>query len=497
MFRKILIANRGEIAVRIIRSCHEMDIAAVAVFSEADRSALHVRYADEAYSIGLPPSTESYLRGETLVEVARRAGAEAIHPGYGFLAENADFADLCADAGLTFIGPSGPAIRAMGDKTAARRTMRAAHVPVVPGTDEGLADDTEAGRVARSIGYPVLIKAAMGGGGKGMRVVQDEGELAGALRAARSEAQSAFGDPTVYVEKCLSEPRHVEFQVLADAHGHVVHLGERECSVQRRHQKLIEESPSCALDDAMRRAMGKAAVRAAEAVGYTNAGTIEFIVDQDRHFYFLEMNTRLQVEHPVTEMRTGLDLVKAQIRIAAGEPLPFTQASIRFTGAAIECRVSAEDPDDNFIPSIGLITRLTEPGGPGVRLDSGMYRGYEVPIYYDPLIAKLIVWAADRDEAIARMRRALAEYDIGGIKTTIPFHLRALADPRFVSGQYSTSFLHQMTPPAETDHQPLVAAAFAAIMAHRHQQTMRTPVSSSSAPGHSPWKLAGRRAALR
>jgi acetyl-CoA carboxylase biotin carboxylase subunit len=498
MFNKILIANRSEIAVRVMRTCREMGIPTVGVFSEADRTALHVRFADEAYLIGPAPSAESYLRTEKIIEVARQTGADAIHPGYGFLSENADFADQCADAGMTFIGPSGDAMRAMGSKTEARKTMRQAGVPVVPGTEEGLTDDTEALEIAREIGYPVLIKAAMGGGGKGMRIVQKKDELEGALRAARSEAQSAFGDSTVYVEKYLVDPRHVEFQVLADNYGHVVHLGERECSVQRRHQKLIEESPSCILDESLRRAMGEIAVLAAKTVDYVNAGTIEFIVDQHRHFYFLEMNTRLQVEHPVTEMRTGLDLVREQIKIAAGKPLPFTQEEVPLRGAAIECRISAEDPDENFIPSVGLITRLTEPSGPGVRIDSGFYQGYDIPIYYDPMIAKLIVWAETREAAIARMERALNEYDIGGIKTTIPFHLRALADPMFISGDYSTGFVDQMTvTPYDSPGDVRIAAAFAAVIKHRSRHAVRKTDPSQTGHAYSPWKLSGRRAALR
>ena len=498
MFNKILIANRSAIAVRVMRTCREMGIPTVGVFSEADRTALHVRFADEAYLIGPAPSAESYLRTEKIIEVARETGADAIHPGYGFLSENADFADQCADAGMTFIGPSGDAMRAMGSKTEARKTMRQAGVPVVPGTEEGLTDDTEALEIAREIGYPVLIKAAMGGGGKGMRIVQKKDELEGALRAARSEAQSAFGDSTVYVEKYLVDPRHVEFQVLADNYGHVVHLGERECSVQRRHQKLIEESPSCILDESLRRAMGEIAVLAAKTVDYVNAGTIEFIVDQHRHFYFLEVNTRLQVEHPVTEMRTGLDLVREQIKIAAGIPLPFTQEEVPLRGAAIECRISAEDPDENFIPSVGLITRLTEPSGPGVRIDSGFYQGYDIPIYYDPMIAKLIVWAETREAAIARMERALNEYDIGGIKTTIPFHLRALADPMFISGYYSTGFVDQMTvTPYDSPGDVRIAAAFAAVIKHRSQHAVRKTDPSQTGHAYSPWKLSGRRAALR
>ena len=500
MFRKILIANRGEIAVRVIRTCREMGIETTAVFSEADRTAPHVRSADEAYCIGEASSSESYLHMDRIIDTARTAGADAIHPGYGFLSENGDFADSCAAAGITFIGPSGEAMRSMGSKTSARKTMGRAGVPVVPGTEEGVDSDEEALGVAESIGYPVLVKAAMGGGGKGMRVVESPDDMAGALRTARSEAQSAFGDATVYLEKYLVEPRHVEFQVLADHHGRVVHLGERECSVQRRHQKLIEESPSCILDDSLRNTMGEAAVKAAEAVGYTNAGTVEFIVDRNRRFYFLEMNTRLQVEHPVTEMRTGQDLVRRQIEIAAGMPLPFKQEEVRLRGAALECRISAEDPDEQFMPSVGLITRLSEPGGPGVRVDSGFCAGYEVPIHYDPMIAKLIVWAENREEAIARMRRALSEYDIGGIKTTISFHVRALSDPRFISGDYSTAFVETMRPDEEagTDERQ-IAAAFAAIVKHREAKRAipaGTAGEGSDGPAESPWKLTGRRDAM-
>tara|TARA_B100001750_G_C15506592_1_gene600775 strand:+ start:392 stop:1909 length:1518 start_codon:yes stop_codon:yes gene_type:complete len=501
MFTKILIANRGEIAVRVIRTCREMGIETTAVFSEADRTAPHVQFADEAYCIGEAPSSESYLRMDRIIDVARSSGAEAIHPGYGFLSENPNFPDNCASAGITFIGPSAEAIRVMGSKTSARKTMKQFGVPIVPGTEDSLENDKIALEVAESIGYPVLVKAAMGGGGKGMRIVDSSTDLASALRAARSEAESAFGDSTVYMEKYLVEPRHVEFQILADHHGNVVHLGERECSVQRRHQKLIEESPSCILEDSLRAAMGEAAIKAAGAVGYTNAGTVEFIVDQDRCFYFLEMNTRLQVEHPVTEMITGEDLVRRQIEIAAGIPLPFKQEEVQLRGAAIECRISAEDSDENFMPSIGLVTHLAEPGGSGVRVDSGFCAGYEVQVYYDPMIAKLIVWAPNRDEAISRMKRALSEYAIGGIKTTIPFHIRALSDPRFKSGDYSTGFVETMNmdkvrQPDEHD----IAAAFAAIIKHRETRKkiqQGTDGNENSPSPESAWKLAGRREAVR
>ncbi|MEE2708679.1 MAG: acetyl-CoA carboxylase biotin carboxylase subunit [Gemmatimonadota bacterium] len=498
MISKLLIANRGEIAIRIIRSCREMGIATVAVFSEADRRAPHVRFADEAYPIGPAAPAESYLKSEKLMDVARLSGADAVHPGYGFLAENAEFAKRCADAGITLIGPSAEAMRAMGDKTTARQTMRKAGVSVIPGTDENV-EDGQAARIAASVGYPVLVKAAKGGGGKGMRIVMGEGDLEAALRSARSEALSAFGDSAVFIEKFVVEPRHVEFQILADAHGNVVHLGERECSVQRRHQKLIEESPSCVLDDTLRAAMGDAAVKAAKAVEYSNAGTIEFIVNKNRQFYFLEMNTRLQVEHPVTEMRTGLDLVKEQIRIASGAPLPFSQEDIPFQGASIECRISAEDPDEDFMPSTGLVTRLTEPGGPGVRIDSGFYCGYEVPVYYDPMVAKLIVWADTRDEAIARMKRALTEFEIGGIKTTIPFHLKALDDQRFVSGKYTTAFVDGMeeNSVAELD-KTHIAAVFASVVTQESCNALRTSAESTKdRRGSSPWKLSGLSAGLR
>ncbi|MGH7497165.1 MAG: acetyl-CoA carboxylase biotin carboxylase subunit [bacterium] len=443
MFKKILIANRGEIAVRVSRSCRELGIRTVAVYSEADRLALHVRLADEAYLIGPAPARESYLVSEKIIAVAQKSGADAIHPGYGFLSENADFADAVATAGVAFIGPSGAAMRKMGDKTAARKLMKRAGVAIVPGTLDPLKDAETARRLADEIGYPVMLKAAAGGGGKGMRLVHRAEELAAAFRTASSEAKSAFGDGRVYLEKYVEQPRHIEFQILADSYGNVIHLGERECSIQRRHQKVIEESPSFLLDETMRREMGEAAVAAAKSCGYVNAGTIEFIVDKNRRYYFLEMNTRLQVEHPVTEMVTGLDLVKLQIEIAAGGKLPLTQAQANSAraGHAIECRIYAEDPESNFMPAIGRITHLHKPGGFGVREDSGVYEGGEIPVYYDPMISKLIAWGTNREEAIRRMRRVLQEYEIGGVKTTIPFCLWVMQHEKFCRGEFDTHFV--------------------------------------------------------
>jgi acetyl-CoA carboxylase biotin carboxylase subunit len=441
---KVLIANRGEIAVRVIRACRELAIPTVAVFSEADREALHVLMADEAYPIGPPPATESYLVADRLVAVAKAAGADAVHPGYGFLAENAAFAEACAAAGLVFIGPPAAAIRAMGDKTAARRVARELGVPMVPGTVEPLASDAEARRLAGEIGYPVMLKAAMGGGGKGMRLVRQEGELEAALRMTRGEAGSAFGDAAVYLERYIEEPRHVEIQVLADGEGGIVHLGERECSIQRRHQKLIEECPSPVVDADLRERMGDAACRLARAVGYVNAGTVEFLVDLDRRFYFLEMNTRLQVEHPVTEMVTGLDLVREQLRIAAGEPLGYRQGDIGWRGAALESRINAEDPSAGWMPSPGRIALWRPAAGPGVREDSGVYEGCTVPRFYDTLMSKLITWGPDRAVAIQRMRRALAEYRVAGVRTTIPALAAMLADEAFQAGRLSTHFLERL-----------------------------------------------------
>jgi len=467
-FRKVLIANRGEIAVRIIRACREMGIATVAVFSDADRESLHVLMADQAVALGPPLASESYLDIDKIVAAARATGVEAVHPGYGFLAENARFAEACAAAGLVFVGPPPAAIRSMGDKMAARRVAIGMKVPVVPGTERPLSDDAEAARVAAGVGYPVMIKAAMGGGGKGMRLVRAPGELAAALRAARSEAGAAFGDAAVYIERYVEEAHHIEIQVLADAHGTVVHLGERECSVQRRHQKLIEESPSPFVDGDMRRRMGEAACRIASAAGYVNAGTVEFLVDRDRGFHFLEMNTRLQVEHPVTELVTGRDLVKEQLRIAAGEKLSFTQDDVTCTGWAMECRINAEDPYAGFIPSPGRITSLRPASGPWVRNDSGVYGGYVIPRFYDTLMAKLIVWGADREGAITRMARALAEYKVVGVQTTIPLLQHIMRDEDFVAGRLSTQFLDRLMAVARPEatgrrrHIALIAAALAA-----------------------------------
>jgi len=480
--RKVLIANRGEIAVRIARSCRELGIQTVAVYSTPDRHAYHVRSADEAWHIGEAASSASYLRGDKIVEVCREAGCDAVHPGYGFLSENADFAELCADAGVVFIGPPPEAIRAMGDKTAARALMQDAGVPVAPGTTDAVSGAAEALEVAESIGYPVLLKAAAGGGGKGMRVVNESARLADALEAAQREADSAFGDGRVFVEKFIEEPRHIEFQILADSHGHCVHLFERECSIQRRHQKVIEEAPSGVLSPELRERMGDAAIRAATAVNYTGAGTIEFLLDQEGNYYFMEMNTRLQVEHPVTEWITGLDLVAEQIRIAAGEPLGFAQGDVTMRGHAIECRVYAEDPAAGFLPDAGVITRHHLPGGPGVRVDAGVEEGDEVPIYYDPMVSKLSVWGADRDTAIRRTLRALDEYEVGGIRTTIPFCRFAVDHPKFRDGDYSTHFVERYFDASvitrKGDFDADESAAIAAAVADAHI-SRATPTNSN------------------
>ncbi|HLW99827.1 MAG TPA: acetyl-CoA carboxylase biotin carboxylase subunit [Candidatus Acidoferrales bacterium] len=443
MFKKILIANRGEIAVRVLRACHEMGIQGVAVYSEADRSSLHVRLADEAYAIGPAPSRESYLRIDKLMDVAREAGCDALHPGYGFLAENPDLPRACAKAGIVFIGPTPEAMENLGSKTAARQLARRAGVAAVPGALDPIAEPAEARRIAEEIGFPVLLKAVAGGGGKGMRLVPRMEELDAAWRDAGSEASNAFGDGRLYIEKYLLRPRHIEIQILGDLHGNLFYLGERECSVQRRHQKVIEEAPSPVVYPELRRKMGQAALALAREAGYTNAGTVEFLVDAERNFYFLEVNTRLQVEHPVTEAVSGLDLVQLQIRIASGERISFAWQELHPRGHAIECRIYAEDPDNNFFPSPGTILARRTASGPGVRMDEGVYPGWTVPMDYDPLLGKLIVWASSREEAIARMRRALDEYYVSGIKTNVDLFRRILADPEFARGEFHTRWLDE------------------------------------------------------
>jgi acetyl-CoA carboxylase biotin carboxylase subunit len=464
MFKKVLIANRGEIAVRIIRACHEMGIRTVAVFSEVDRAALHVAHSDEAYLIGPAAARESYLNVQRVLETARRSGAEAIHPGYGFLSENAAFARACTEAGVKFIGPPAPAMELMGSKTHARQAMLAAGVPCVPGSSKGLSL-AEAEAAAAEIGFPVMLKAAAGGGGKGMRLVLAPGEIRSAYATAQSEALRAFNDAEIYLEKFIENPRHIEIQVLADEHGNLVYLGERECSVQRRHQKVIEESPSAFVDEDLRRRMGAVAVQAARSAGYTNAGTVEFLVDAQRNFYFLEMNTRLQVEHPVTEMVTGLDLVHLQLRIASGEKLPFRQEDVRLRGHAIECRIYAEDPENNFFPSPGKITRLNRPSGPGIREDSGVYEGWTVPLDYDPMLSKLIAYAPERQATLARMQRALDEYFVGGIKTNLPLFRRVLGNPDFMAARIDTGFLDRLLAAPDASHRTDGLAEIAAVSA--------------------------------
>ena len=501
MFTKILIANRGEIAVRIVRACRELGIRSVAVFSDVDRASLHVRKADEAYPIGPALASESYLNIDKILDVARRSGAQAIHPGYGFLSENAQFARACAAAGIKFIGPTAAAMEMMGSKTRARQAMEKAGVPFVPGSSRGL-DFREMRQKAEDIGYPVMLKAAAGGGGKGMRLVRSAAELRSAFDAASSEALRSFGDDEVYLEKFIANPRHVEMQILADEYGNTVYLGERECSVQRRHQKVMEESPSPIVDPAMRARMGETAVQVARAAGYTNAGTVEFLVNSDRDFYFLEMNTRLQVEHPVTELVTGLDLVHLQLRIASGEKLPFTQEQVRMRGHAIECRIYAEDPDNNFFPSPGTISLLLAPSGPGIRRDSGMYEGWNVPLDYDPLLAKLIGYGSDRAQAISRLERALYEYFVGGIKTNLSLFRRILADDDFRAGRLDTGFLERLLNggpaaapgSAEEDRAPIaaIAAAFFAAMDRARLNGAGPDGAAKSQDSPSRWKQAAR-----
>lgn len=500
--KKILIANRGEIAVRILRACHESGITAVAVYSDVDRLALHVRLADEAYHLGAAPSRDSYLVQEKIIDIAKKADADAIHPGYGFLAENPVFAQRVADAALIFIGPPPQAMEIMGDKTAARKRMRAAGVPIVPGTEEAIENDGKAIEIAQDLGFPVLLKAAAGGGGKGMRIVKDKKEVASAFRQAKSEAESAFGDGRIYIEEYLEAPRHIEFQVLADQQGNVIHLGERECSIQRRHQKIIEEAPSSVLDEKLRKEMGEAAVKAAAACGYQNAGTIEFMLDKNKNFYFLEMNTRLQVEHPVTEMVTGIDLVKEQIRIAEGETLSLSQKDIHFKGHAVECRIYAEDPNNNFMPSTGKITFMAPASGPGVRDDNGYYSGSEVSVYYDPLISKLIVWGKNRQEAIDRMKRALSEYEIQGVETSIPFCALVMSHEKFVSGEFDTHFIENEflnrdfgleSPDGKTEAAHEIAVLAAALFENQYKDKKLQVSLPSANTKISRWKLIGRK----
>jgi len=496
MFKKVLVANRGEIAVRIIRACRELGIGTVAVFSEADRNALHVRYADEAYLIGPAPSRESYLRADKIFDAAKRSGADAIHPGYGFLAEREDFAEKCAELGITFIGPKPSSIAAMGDKGKARATVIKAGVPIVPGTEDvGNMTDDDLLRIAPTIGFPLLIKATAGGGGKGMREVKSLEEMPALLVSARREAESAFGDGNVYLEKLIEGARHIEFQIMADSFGNVIHLGERECSIQRRHQKLLEESPSSFLDDELREKMGSIAVKSAQAVDYVNAGTIEFLVDKDRNFYFLEMNTRLQVEHPITEMVTGVDIVAEQIRIARGRQLSYTQEQIKFNGHAIECRINAEDPFNGFMPSTGQITHSLLPTGPGVRVDTGVFPGFEITPFYDPMIAKLIVWGETRAQAILRMRRALEEYRIVGVRTNIPFHQTLMDSHRFMAGQFDTRFVEErfsMDDAVESRTANLEIAAILATLVAHQQSERNANIVRRNERDTSNWKWVGR-----
>ncbi len=498
MFRKILIANRGEIAVRIARACREMGVTSAAVFSDADRAALHVRLADEAYPVGPAPSRESYLRIDKLMEVARRAGCDALHPGYGFLAENPELARACAANNITFIGPSPEAMERLGSKTAARQLAARAGVPMVAGTKDVIENLQEAEKIAKGLGFPVLLKAVSGGGGKGMRLVSLDSEMAAAWRDASSEALNAFGDASLYLEKYVERPRHIEIQIFADAHGHIVYLGERECSVQRRHQKVIEESPSPIMTPELRRAMGEAAVRLAREAGYTNAGTVEFLVDAQRNFYFLEVNTRLQVEHPVTEMVTGMDLVKLQIRAAHGEPLPFSQQDIKLSGHAVECRLYAEDPANQFFPSPGKIISRRTPSGPGIRLDDGVYEGFTVSTEYDPMLGKLISWGADRAEAIARLDRALEEHSVTGIKTNSGLLLGILRDPQFRSGEVYTRWLDERLPHLlahkDTQERDAIAedAATLAALLHHLSATDTATGSTAATETESRWKRQAR-----
>ena len=507
MFKRILIANRGEIAVRVMRACRDLGIESIAVFSEADRAALHVREADYAVAVGPAPARESYLNVEKILEAAKATGADAIHPGYGFFSENAGFARAVAAAGMVFIGPPPEAIERMGDKVEARKLMAAAGVPVAPGSPDTLETEEEVRAIAKKIGFPIMLKAAAGGGGKGMRLVENDKDLGSAVRTVASEAKSSFGDGRFYVEKYLNRPRHIEVQVFADQHGETVHLFERECSIQRRHQKVVEESPSPFITAAMRREMGEVAVRAARAVGYVGAGTIEFLADADRNFYFMEMNTRIQVEHPVTELVTGIDLVKAQIEVAAGLPLSFRQGDLTQRGWAVECRIYAEDPAAGFVPAPGRIETMRLPDGPGVRVDAGVYEGAEVSLFYDPMIAKLVTWGRDRNEAIGRMRRALGEFVVAGALTTnLEFHRWIVEHPRFLAGDFDTNFINQEYRPETAgkrgDDTQLAAVLAAAVMAYRngHNGAVKTAAAAPAAAtggAASPWKILGRLDMLR
>jgi acetyl-CoA carboxylase, biotin carboxylase subunit len=504
--KKVLVANRGEIALRVIRACRDLGVATVAVYSEADRKSLHVRQADEAYCIGPAPSKDSYLRADVIIEVAKKAGVDAIHPGYGFLSERATFARACQEAGIIFIGPPPEAIEAMGDKVRAKQIAKAAGVPLVPGIDREAQSWQEAAEIADKVGYPVLIKASAGGGGKGMRIVRAADDIEAAFGGATREAVGAFGYGGVYIEKLLENVKHIEIQILADTHGNVVYLGERECSLQRRNQKMLEEAPSIALDDELRHRIGSVATAAAKGANYVNAGTIEFLLTQDRQFYFMEMNTRLQVEHPVTELITGIDIVAEQLKIADGQPLSFKQEDIKSTGAAIECRITAEDPYNNFLPSIGTVQRLMLPSGPGVRLDSTVYEGYEVSLFYDPMIAKLITWGEDRPQAIRRMQRALDEFQIFGLHTTIPFHQQLLASEPYQTGEVYTTSLETnpaLKPDPQARHEARELAALTGALVAFMRQNHQMPTSGNgspateSTPASDPWKDFGRREMMR
>ena len=491
---KLLVANRGEIALRVLRSAKEMGIATVAIYSEADRHALHVRYADEAVCVGPPASKDSYLRGDKILAVCRKLGVDAIHPGYGFLSENAAFARAVREAGLIFVGPSPEAMEMMGDKLSAKQTVKAYHIPLVPGTDEAISDVPAAKRIAQEVGFPILIKASAGGGGKGMRIVNHVDEFEEQMQLAINEAVSAFGNGAVFIEKFVTGPRHIEIQVLGDEHGNIVHLFERECSIQRRHQKVIEEAPSSVLTPALRAQMGQCAVDVARACAYTGAGTVEFLLDDQHNFYFLEMNTRLQVEHPVTEQITGLDLVKEQIRVAQGEPLAFSQDELAITGHAIEVRVYAEDPQNNFLPDIGTLTTYVRPQGPGVRVDDGFEQGMEIPIYYDPMIAKLVTFGANRAEAIARMLRAIEEFRITGIETTLGFGAYVLRHPAFVSGNFDTNFIRDhftpttLAPAAPDEATAKIAAALGAMLLNEKKPKAAVATDETAETEVSGWR---------